>query len=1405
VAVRTEAFSGRPCPERSAAEDQSAPHVEHRWFLSYHSPDHELAEKLRSALERREQRAKVFFAPRDMEKGGVWPPQLAAEIERSTAFILLVAEHGFGSWQEFEYFEALAKNRKDPQAKRYPIVLVLIEGQEAPGLPFLRLFHSMTTADPTTELEAGSLVQALINPRAPARKAWRYTSPYRGLAAMTEKDSDYFFGRDQEVVQVLEVLAHSTRRMPVLLGNSGVGKSSLAQAGVLGCLKREAWPERAGTQGIWPEPLRHSRRWCFLAMRPGKQPVKALVREIFDRWQFRAADADRFVKENAWLGRLRDGQLTLADLLVASEKRYTEELGQEHPPAYFLYVDQGEELFRSEESERRRFTELLEQAITDQRLRVLMSLRADSLGLLQNDQHLYSVHYKIDVPPLRFEQLQQVISGPAELLEAEFDPPELATDIALRVAEDSIKDTGALPLLSYLLEDMWNEMQRREDGKLRLARQAVELGGVLVSRAEEFLRRYPHSEADLRRVLTVKLATVREDGEAYRRRALRSEFSDTEWQLVGKLADEPYRLLVTALRDGSETHAEVAHEAVFRRWQRLREWVKEQSEFLIWKNHLESDRRRWEKTPEPVRQDSLLTGFPLGQAQHWLETKSAEIADVDQNFIRLSEEHAASEEEHRERLRNDALLMHSRLLADLAMQSIRSGDACTGMLLAMEALPNGNSGGIDRPYSADAELALFTGAQHLLERAVFNSHRESVQSATFSPDGCRILTASTDHTARICNIVQPAVAAFEDSGKEIILHHARPVRSACFSSNGCHVVTASADETARVWDAKSGTEKLVLPHANRVTRALFSPDGSRILTAAEDSTPRLWISPDSATEIWNASNESITSIVLRGHQDRVTDVQFCCHGKLVLAGSADKTARIWNAQTGALLHTFTGHEAAVTVARFSADNAQVITGSEDHTARIWNVATGTSIVLRGHTGAIRSAALSKDGQFAITAGDDTTARLWRIHTGLQVAVLNGHENKVVSAMFSDDGQTILTASADQTVRLWDVAGKPIVLRGHDDAVTNAIFSPDGNYVLSGSVDKTARLWNTRPQATGRLVAQHNTAITSAAVSQDRRYLLTASQDRTARLWDAERGLQRGELSGHRGSVNWAVLGRAQPTHENSSSPGIPAALPMIATASSDNTVRLWGACGEEKQIRGHTGRVLHVELSSDGEHLVTASSDGTTRIWSCVTGAETAKLPHEKPVNSAVFSADGRYVLTACDDRIVRLWEVNTREVREFRGHDSAVKSARFRGDERLLVTASADSTARLWEASTAAPVAILREENSPVNFAEFSPDGQRVLTACGDGVARIWAKERDGASKQVWKRVAELKGHSVQLSVARFTSDGHGVVTASYDGRAKFWAVFPTTDALLQYAKAHVPRGLTSKTRQKAFLDVEE
>src|SRR5262245_4894380 len=237
-----------------------------RWFLSYHSPDQALAERLKAALERKDTDARVFFAPSSLRAGGFWSRALAEEIAQADAFILLVGEKGVGDWQVLEYDEALDRRVKSPN---FAVVLVLLKGQTAPGLPFLRRLHWIVTEDPTSENDVAQLIGAAAGSGTRLDELWRHTSPYRGLAAMEEKDSDYFLGRCRETVDVLSVMADAADRLPVLLGNSGVGKSSLAQACVLAALKRQAWPKGPVAPDAWPQVFQESRRWCFLTLKPG--------------------------------------------------------------------------------------------------------------------------------------------------------------------------------------------------------------------------------------------------------------------------------------------------------------------------------------------------------------------------------------------------------------------------------------------------------------------------------------------------------------------------------------------------------------------------------------------------------------------------------------------------------------------------------------------------------------------------------------------------------------------------------------------------------------------------------------------------------------------------------------------------------------------------------------------------------------------------------------------------------------------------------------------------------------------------------------------------------------------------------------------------------------------------------
>src|SRR5438046_780603 len=108
-----------------------------RWFLSYHSPDQALAERLKAAIERRDPDPRVFFAPTHNRAGGFWPEAPAGEVRACSGFVPVVGAR-VGNWQVLEYDEALERKVASPE---FPLIVILLEGNTAPGLQFLRRLH----------------------------------------------------------------------------------------------------------------------------------------------------------------------------------------------------------------------------------------------------------------------------------------------------------------------------------------------------------------------------------------------------------------------------------------------------------------------------------------------------------------------------------------------------------------------------------------------------------------------------------------------------------------------------------------------------------------------------------------------------------------------------------------------------------------------------------------------------------------------------------------------------------------------------------------------------------------------------------------------------------------------------------------------------------------------------------------------------------------------------------------------------------------------------------------------------------------------------------------------------------------------------------------------------------------
>lgn len=554
-------------------------------FVSYNGQDRPVAAALVAALRRRG--LDPFYDRERLTPGGTWMEALEQGVAASRSAVILLGPHGLGSWQQEELRLALSREKRQPG---FSVIPLLLPGSEPPlGMLAQRTWIELAPGDETALDMLASAIRgeppsvALQRASAEARDS---VCPYRGLAAFREEDAAFFLGREAVVDELERRMAG--RGLTALVGASGSGKSSIAQAGLSPRLRRAA-------PGETP---------ALAVLQPRREPFVELAGQLLGLLLPDLPPEEAPAKRRVAARELRQGDARLADWA-------RDILRARRAARLVLVVDQWEELYTevTDEAERTAFIDLLLAGIAEAPVVVLATLRGDYVGhALQHEGLVGALQGgTVLVGPMDRAGLRRSIEEPARQLGVAFQD-----GLVERMLAEVEGQPGTLPLLQFLLEGMW---RARRGGTL--THEAYEsLGGArgaIATRADTVFESLSAAEQALARDVLVSLVRPGEGTLDSRRLVDVSTLPDASRAIVYRLGQA--RLLVA---DGRQV--EVTHEALIREWRRLRDWVEQDRHFLRLRDRLEPEARAWEG--EVAAEDLLIpAGRRLEEARDLLRQR----------------------------------------------------------------------------------------------------------------------------------------------------------------------------------------------------------------------------------------------------------------------------------------------------------------------------------------------------------------------------------------------------------------------------------------------------------------------------------------------------------------------------------------------------------------------------------------------------------------------------------------------------------------------------------------------------------------------------------------------------------------------------------------------------------------
>ena len=1374
---------------------------DHIVFLSHSSVDSKAALNLAQAIEQdpkaKEKNIKVWLSSQQPKGGKPQPEQIEEVIQNDcTAFLVYLGSRGTVNWVNQEITLGMARTEKQPDFPFIPILSKQIK--EGTSLPSFVSCHNAIQApeDDTNQLE--QLLQSILDTKSKS-SSQLVVRPFVGLQAFKQHNAHLFHGRKLQTEKLLQQLSMS--RLVVIVGDSGTGKSSLLNAGLIPSFRGGALSECVAKQ----ETISKEQIWHVVQMRPKNDPFESLSQALIDATQSLGKSIENINTLASWI--LLQNPTKIADALSYSAPIKAQIL---------LVIDQFEELFTNcspsiQESFIKTITHLTqEKTLTNHR--VVIAVRKDYYNLSCIYPDFYQIlenpgtNAKFSLRPMTDEQLSECIEKPLRLTGISD-----TQDLAAQIIADLGDHPSDLAMIQVSLTECWRQRNNHNKDLLKAYTQVGTVTNALTQFVENIYRSLDTKEQELLEFSFMRLVQLGQTGGTTRRIALQSEFSDETWTLLQKLASDEYGPLVEI----HDQTIELSHESIYTHWPRYQLWLQKQAttkrsfdeliniakswnqtsksgEFLLKGGQLEDalqlekNYHRWLSKDEIALLNTSRRQAKLQKAPHtllFLVLVSITIACIilyafARNNVVEAQQSAHLAKEEAKKALQQATFAHWAKAHD-ALEHSDLGKAALHFLEAAQSAPTSDA----QKHSRKAAASILQLQPQLSK--VFDIN----QNLVLSKDKRHIATWNND--SHVIKLLDNTSGEFLSS----ILQHDSHILGALFSNNGKTVLSWTKDGLIRLWDTTTG--KLIGPifAHTKVSGATFSHDNQNFISwSKQEGTLRLWsitqgkqrtqphrpfkhdnqihgaiFSHDNnlilswgnsgIAKLWNISSvrPRLRTIKLRApHQ--ILGVNFSDDSKSILLWSKTH-ATLRRTKTGRPISQPIRHQTStnihtIDVVSFSQDAKTIVTKGSDHTIRFWNSRNARlKTTPLKHKESIISAFLSPTEKLLISWSQDYTVCVWNTTSG-QLMTTFKHKNEILGATLSENEKTILSWSKDKSVNLWDnETGHQLASLKHSDEVLGATFL-DSSSILTWT-HNTARLWKLKSTKIMPKIPplKHKDFVMGALFANHSKTIFSWSEDGTAKIWDTKTGKAKNEQHKPESFILKSAVSQDEA---------------KIISLSEDGCLKTWNTTSGEvtKRYLEINGRLLGGLFSKDKRTLLTWSDNGTARLWSTITAKPlTPPLKHDEIVSGAIFSHKEHLILSWTDNGTIKLWDAQTgqSQTKHPLVHNEVI-GIQFSHNDQSFVSWSHNGTILLWSVDTKKPTTKPIKHLNSVGGVKFALDDQSILSwSYKDGSIGLW-RTHTGLP------ALDQPIHHTSVLGASFSPDQKNILSWSSNGTAKLW-----------------------------------